>query len=85
MSNVEHGMSNYEVLSLFLLAVPILLTKIEINWLLSFNKSSSFDAGFIKSDLTIISSHILVSLNSFSANRILWTKSALDSALWASP
>ena len=33
-------MSNYEVLSSFFLAVPILLTKIEINWLLSSNKSS---------------------------------------------
>jgi len=40
MSNVEQGMSNYEVLSSFFLAVPILLTKIEINWLLSTNKSS---------------------------------------------
>ena len=47
-------MSNYEVLSLCFLAVPILLTKIEINWLLSSNKSSSFDAGFIRNREEII-------------------------------
>jgi len=31
MSNVEQGMSNYEVMFLFYLAVPMLVTKIEIN------------------------------------------------------
>ena len=31
MSNVEQGMSNYEVLFLFCLAVPMLVKKIEIN------------------------------------------------------
>ena len=46
MSNVEQGISNYEVLSMFFLAVPLLLTKIEINWLLSSNNSSSFIAGY---------------------------------------
>ena len=34
MSNVEQGMSNYEVLFLFCLAVPMLVTKIEINCVL---------------------------------------------------
>jgi hypothetical protein len=31
MSNVEQGMSNYEVLFLFCLAISVLVTKIEIN------------------------------------------------------
>jgi len=85
MSNVEHGMLNYEVLSLFCKAVPILVTKIEINWLFSFNNASSFDSGFIRFPLTIMSNHILVFRNSFNDKRILWIKSALDSALCASP
>ena len=34
MSNVEQGMSNCEVLFLFCLAVPMLVTKIEINCVL---------------------------------------------------
>ena len=48
-------MSNYEVFPKFSLAVLTLFTKIEISWSLSSIKDLSFDGGFIRSALIIIS------------------------------
>jgi len=47
-SNIEQGMSNYEVLCAFCLAVLMLLTNIEISWLFSSVRGSSCDADFAK-------------------------------------
>ena len=65
--------------------IAMLLKIIEINSSVSCNKEDILVEGLINSARTIIFNHTSVSLNSFRAIFNLWMKSALDSALCASP
>ena len=85
--NIEHRMPNIVIKNYFslLLAVLMLVTKIAISSLHSFNSLFNFSNCFTSGFRFIIFNVISVSLNSFNAIFILWIKSFRDSALCASP
>ena len=78
MENMGHSFLSLPIL----LAVFMLLKKIEISWSVSSIKVSNRDAGLTSLAWTIIFSHTFDSRNSLRQIFILWTKSARDSAPW---
>ena len=82
---VKKNRLNYLRFSLFLFAVSILLTNIEISSLHSINALSTKSIFLIKGTLLIIFNETRDSLSSFNEIINLYIKSFLDSAPWASP